>query len=389
MNGLVHKPCAFNPNGASKERCIEISSIPMRATRCLESKCQSPWRATTGIMVKADPLDSITTKIVTADAARQTRPVMIKKAEPPPIEVDEKWQKLLARAREAMSQAITVSVSPQTIRPMPGQPRSYFSESSMLSLRNSISTVGQIQPGIIRSIPKTPEGHTYELLDGERRWRAVMAENIEIYRAQLVEIEDEAVPFMIAAIANFNRADHTPLEIADAIGLLHNGSAKVPIEAVAKMFGFSVMWTYQMYGLRNLHQEVRHMLDPELPKDKLLPVTAAVQISKMDVTLQVEIARRVLKKELNITRLRSAIVELSNKSGKPIRTRLIEPRKLIDSFERRCLETSRLSEVLLSQLNEMRARNILPSRTANRTRSIVVSLEAAARDLNLIKDLLS
>lgn len=229
------------------------------------------------------------------------------------------WSHLLELARKALAQAIEIRVHPSHIQPMPGQPRVYFNQESILRLADSIRGVGQVYPGIVR---KTGE-NIYELLDGERRWRAITLIGIP-YRALLVDIDSDAVPFLIAAIANFNREAHTALEIADSIDHMYD-KIGMPVEEVAKVLGITVPWAYQMLQLRHLHPEVREMMDPTLAKDKRLRVSAAIQISRMEHALQPPLARRVLSKDVSLSGLRTEVVRVSKQEGKPITTRTQEP----------------------------------------------------------------
>ncbi|MEI9966887.1 MAG: ParB N-terminal domain-containing protein [Candidatus Moraniibacteriota bacterium] len=102
-----------------------------------------------------------------------------------------------------MASGKEVRVSPRSIRPLPNQPRKLFNHEGLLRLGHSMQLVGQIQPGIIRAV-KAEVPIEYELLDGERRWRSAQMVELD-YRATLIELDDDAVPWLIAAVANFNR----------------------------------------------------------------------------------------------------------------------------------------------------------------------------------------
>lgn len=388
-NTTIHKPCAHNPNGADKEMCERLSGMPVRAVRCEDSSCESPWRVKGVVPAKAEIGFSTaeTMHRLNLTRAAPEKPSVVQT----PISSEEdsgEWRSVLERVKVAMANSVLVSIDPARIRPMPGQPREFFNEQALGSLRQSIKKVGQIQAGIVRAVSNGVGGVTHELLDGERRWRAVCLENIDFFRAQLVEIDDEAAPYMIAAIANFNREGHTPVEVSDAIHKLRTGPIKVPMKAIAEIFGFSEVWTHQMHGLQNLHDNVRALLDPNQPKEKILPVTAAVQISKLEPELQYDLAKKVLNKEISINRLRNAVVAAGEAHGKPVRTRILEPRKVLSSFERRCSESSRIAGDLFEQIQEMRSRGIAPDGASPRSGALIKALEAAIRDLSMVRDAL-
>jgi ParB/RepB/Spo0J family partition protein len=347
-----------------------------------------------GVRIHApDPPSEVKTKAtILMERRRSTNLVRTVASSPSrkPAQVEEEnrdWEGVLGRVKTAMANSIQITVEANRIRPMPGQPRIFFNELGMTNLRQSIREVGQIQAGIVRTVKDGVDGVTHELLDGERRWRAVCAEGIQFYRAQLVEIDDEAAPYMIAAIANFNREGHTPMEVSDAINKLRTGPVKVPMKAIAKMFGFTELWTYQMHGLQNLHQEVRDMLDQNLPKDKTLPVTAAIHISKLDPELQVELAEKVLTKEVSLARLRDRVVETGKTYGKPVRMRKVTPSKAMESFLNRSVEAARLASDILAKVIQVRS-GTDEERGSLRLGHSLISLKAAVRDLSLVVEAL-
>ena len=96
------------------------------------------------------------------------------------------WEALLASAQKAMAEGKEVRISPHLIRRMEGQPRTYFNSDSIVRLAVSMSTIGQIVPGIVRPVSDGDDVE-YELLDGERRWRAALSADLT-YRAIVVNI---------------------------------------------------------------------------------------------------------------------------------------------------------------------------------------------------------
>ncbi len=232
------------------------------------------------------------------------------------------WIALLAKARKALAEGVEVRVDPSSIRRMPDQPRKYFNEDSLRRLADSMESIGQIQAGIIRRVT-APGGIKYELLDGERRWRAATMKGLD-YKASLIEVDDEVIPFIIAAVANFNRENHTPTEVSDSIARMYN--LGIPMEEIASALGISLHWAYQMHGLQNLHPEVRDMLDPNLGK-KVLGVSAAIQIAKVDLRLQLGLAKKILSRSLSLAGLRKEALRVSKEAGAHIRERQLEPNK--------------------------------------------------------------
>lgn len=97
------------------------------------------------------------------------------------------------------------------ISPLPGQPRTHFDESALNELAESIRTRGVIQPIIVR--PKS--GDAYQLVAGERRWRAAQKAQLHQVPALVRELDDREV-MALALIENLQREDLNPVEEARA-----------------------------------------------------------------------------------------------------------------------------------------------------------------------------
>jgi ParB family transcriptional regulator, chromosome partitioning protein len=102
------------------------------------------------------------------------------------------------------------------IRPNPNQPRRRRDEESLLALADSIREHGVLQPVIVR--PREPEG--YELIAGERRWRASQMAGLHTIPALVDVAADDAVSLEIALIENIARADLTVIEEARTLASL-------------------------------------------------------------------------------------------------------------------------------------------------------------------------
>jgi ParB family chromosome partitioning protein len=101
------------------------------------------------------------------------------------------------------------------VAPNPHQPRTAFDEHALLALAESIRVRGVLQPVLVRSLP----GGTYELLAGERRWRAAALAELETIPA-LVRHHDDAGSLEVALIENMAREDLNPVEEARACAAL-------------------------------------------------------------------------------------------------------------------------------------------------------------------------
>ena len=105
------------------------------------------------------------------------------------------------------------------IRPNPRQPRSVFDEDDMAELVHSIREIGVLQPIVVRPIPAgqsdVPEGVLYELIMGERRWRASQEAGKETVPAIVKETDDDDL-LRDALLENLHRSELNALEEAAA-----------------------------------------------------------------------------------------------------------------------------------------------------------------------------
>jgi ParB family chromosome partitioning protein len=103
----------------------------------------------------------------------------------------------------------------ELIEPNPNQPRRSFDEDALQSLAGSLGEQGVLQPVLVRPRP----GGTYELVAGERRWRAAKIAGMTTIPALVREREDSAA-LEVALVENMARADLSPIEEARACAAL-------------------------------------------------------------------------------------------------------------------------------------------------------------------------
>src|SRR4051812_85858 len=103
----------------------------------------------------------------------------------------------------------------ELISPNPNQPRRRFDEESLQALSGSLRERGVLQPVLLRPIP----GGTYELIAGERRWRAARLAGFETVPA-VVRTQDDAASLELALVENMAREDLNPVEEARACAML-------------------------------------------------------------------------------------------------------------------------------------------------------------------------
>ena len=139
------------------------------------------------------------------------------------------------------------------IRPNPAQPRQHFDEESLAELAESIRRHGVLQPILLR-----PSGDGYELIAGERRWRAAQSAGLHIIPA-LVRDDDDISSAELALIENVQREDLNAIEEAEGyqalVARFGHGQDKV-----AKLVGKSRSHVANLLRLLGLPETVRLML---------------------------------------------------------------------------------------------------------------------------------
>ncbi len=106
----------------------------------------------------------------------------------------------------------------ERVVPQAGQPRQHFDEAELAELEASIRAHGIIEPIVVRRVPSpTGEAHRdrFELIAGERRWRASQRAGLKEVLVVVKDVSPKAA-FELALVENLQRADLNPIEIAEA-----------------------------------------------------------------------------------------------------------------------------------------------------------------------------
>jgi ParB family transcriptional regulator, chromosome partitioning protein len=142
----------------------------------------------------------------------------------------------------------------ELLTPNPRQPRREFDEGSLVSLADSLRERGVLQPVLVRPVA----GGTYELIAGERRWRAAQLAELETIPA-LVRPHDDAESLELALIENMAREDLNPVEEARACALLVE-ELGLTREDVGRRVGRSRVAVSNLLRLLDLPDEVLDLL---------------------------------------------------------------------------------------------------------------------------------
>lgn len=146
------------------------------------------------------------------------------------------------------------------IEPFGGQPRMHFDEQELTQLADSIRTRGMLQPIVVRK--KSPDATRYQIVAGERRWRAAQKAGLHDVPVNIVELNDEEA-YEVALIENLQRVDLNPMEEAHGYSrLMHSadGTALRSHTDVAEIVGKSRAHVTNMLRLLDLPGSITEML---------------------------------------------------------------------------------------------------------------------------------
>jgi ParB family chromosome partitioning protein len=151
---------------------------------------------------------------------------------------------------------VDLSLPIEKIQPNPDQPRRMFSDDSLSELAASIRAKGIIQPLIVRKSQKVPD--TYEIVAGERRWRAAQLAQLHELPVLVREFDDVEV-LEIAIIENIQRSDLNPVEEAAGYKQLMDKFGHTQ-EKLAEALGKSRSYIANLLRLLHLPDEVLNLL---------------------------------------------------------------------------------------------------------------------------------
>ena len=137
------------------------------------------------------------------------------------------------------------------IKPNPEQPRRDFNNNSLDELSKSIKEKGVITPITVRESNKG-----YEIIAGERRWRAAKKAKLKSIPAYVLNIDDEAEMMEVALIENIQREDLNPIEEAEGYAVL-NSKYSLSHDGIAKTIGKKRTTISNALRLLKLPPEIR------------------------------------------------------------------------------------------------------------------------------------
>ncbi|WP_020484114.1 ParB/RepB/Spo0J family partition protein [Methylomonas sp. MK1] len=192
------------------------------------------------------------------------------------------------------------------------QPRKDMDPDKLKELSDSIAAQGIIQPIIVRKI----DGEKYEIIAGERRWRAAQLAELQDVPVLIKDLDDRSV-MAIALIENIQREDLNALEEAEALHRLQD-EFELTHQQIATAVGKSRTTITNLLRLLELAGEVKGMLGKGL-----LEMGHARALLGLDEAKQVEIANKAVKQGLTVRAVEKLVRE--QHEDKPAAVKKIDP----------------------------------------------------------------
>src|SRR3954468_2864072 len=196
---------------------------------------------------------------------------------------------LLSEPPKATSSEDFIEIDLDLIEPNPSQPRLRFDEAHLKELAQSITANGIVQPLLVRRI-----GNRYQLVAGERRWRAAQLAGIQKVPAVVRDIPDERL-LELALIENIQRQELNPIEEALAYKRLID-SLGLTQEAVAQRVGRDRSFITNYLRLLRLPDDIQRMVEEE----NLTTGHARALLGVDDPDIQRRVAHNVIEHGLSV-----------------------------------------------------------------------------------------
>jgi ParB family chromosome partitioning protein len=209
----------------------------------------------------------------------------------------------LSEAHAAFAGPLTAGTSTVEMpldRLVPGryQPRELLSEENLAELADSIREQGVLQPLVVRAVA---EG--YEIVAGERRWRAARLAGLPTVPVIVRELSDQSA-LAVALIENVQREDLNPIDQARSLARLA-AEFELTHEQVAKAIGRSRASVSNMLRLLDLEDEVKHLL-----AHGRIDMGHARALLPLDAERQVAMARKTETRGLSVREVEKAVRQL-------------------------------------------------------------------------------
>jgi ParB family chromosome partitioning protein len=206
---------------------------------------------------------------------------------------------------EPVGQPVVPSVLPLSVlQTGQYQPRTRMDEGALNELAESIKAQGLMQPILVRPVKNSPSGERYEIIAGERRFRAAAIAGLVEIPVLVRDVPDESAAVM-ALIENLQREDLNPLEEAQGVQRLLT-EFRLTHDQAAQAIGRSRSATSNMLRLLNLAKPVQSML---MAGD--LDMGHARALLAVDSATQIALANQVVAKRLSVREAENLVARVA------------------------------------------------------------------------------
>ncbi len=248
------------------------------------------------------------------------------------------------------------------VAPNPNQPRKSFRDQELSSLSASIREQGILQPLVVRR-----RGDGYELIIGERRWRASQMAGLDTVPVVITDATDRIVVEM-ALVENVQRADLNPVELANAFAVLIDSEGMTQ-EEVGRRVGLDRSTVANHLRLLELHASIQQeLIDQHLtmghakailqaPEESRVLVRDQIKRQGLSVRAAEELSRRVASDDAPSSASKTArpgpsrdvhIVDLEERMRRELQTRV----RIVGKRNRGRVELHYFGEAELERLTE-------------------------------------
>ena len=195
------------------------------------------------------------------------------------------------------------------------QPRQHIADEALQELSDSIKQHGVMQPIVIRKVSSEGEDAQYEIIAGERRWRAAKLAGLTHVPAIVRDMSDQ-VAIALALIENIQRQDLNPMEQALALQRFHEEFG-LSHQEIAETVGKARASVSNLLRLLSLEESVKVLLD-----EQKIDMGHARALLPLKKTEQAKIAQQVVAKGLSVRQTEQLVRELqkpisSSEKAKP------------------------------------------------------------------------
>lgn len=253
---------------------------------------------------------------------------------------------LAAEVEEESGSGKPMLVRLSRILPYKGQPRRYFNQKGLEEMAEEFMDpeIGQQTPIKVCKYSEMPG--QFVLTDGERRWRSwgIVRDRTNtdpLVKCFIDAVRDERDHFKQSLIANLHREDLVPVDEAASYAHLYSDSNErshsAKVQSIAHLVKKSTSHIENYLAVHALPESVKRFMNPDLPRNQQLSVTAAVYIAKgtSNAELQMQLAQEAIERDMGVAEVQMLVNIRTGQTGHGLGGRMRKPSddyKLLKSF---------------------------------------------------------